>query len=124
MKISYVKPSLIDQIEQLVAKSRGSSWFFTKEIDIFIRSSMRRLPGAERLVNTIDLANMTVHKTGTGVFTKLLGQVEQLSDKIGKPIFIENVQTEQFASFFERRGYTKLADVGIGDTPCFFRMNK
>lgn len=109
---------LLSQIEQFIGiPSRDNKWFHDPNIDIYLRKTKRIVDG--QFLQTLDIANISVHDTGIGFFTELLGQIEEFcKDSPIENIFIENVMTDRFCHFFVKRGYTEKEDGSIDRSFC------
>jgi hypothetical protein len=89
--------------------------FFNKDLDgstyltdnetyqIYVRLSTKVWNGKK--IRTFDLSNIHYIETGTGAFTKLLIKIEKVLEKSDRTLYIEEIQTERFMNYFEKKGY-------------------
>lgn len=86
----------------------GSIWIYTATMSAYYRITTRLLGGT--WAQTIDIASVSVEEKNRrkGKFTRLLSSIEKLADSENRAIYIESVQTDEFADFFARRGYERI----------------
>lgn len=95
------------------------AWLENNVMRVYLRVAPRLIGG--RVVKCLDIANVTVqarhrHK---GVFSEFLAACKMEAAKCGlSHVFIENVATDRFANYFDRKGYIKYQVVE--PERCFF----
>lgn len=94
----------------------GNEWLNFPGLQVYVRRTRRHLDGAVR--ETLDLASVEAKKQGQGTFREFLPHFEHVAKFHGLFVYVENVQTPRFASFFERSGYTKR---GNEFPVCFYK---
>lgn len=123
---------LLNAIRTMLTDGPRNQWLHGRGLSIYVRVSRRIISQPSHhslrsikppILRTFDIANVECAFKGRGIFTKFLGELEDLSQ--ASPaidcIYIENVLNSQFAVFFRKRGYTEL---GPPDTPCFYKEFK
>jgi hypothetical protein len=104
--------NFLTRITQLADEEKRpvNMWIRFEGITIYVRVTQRGLPCAtEHLrVPTIDLANMQADQPGEGVLPRALLGIEALAREKERWVYIENVLTERFAAWWERRGYIRI----------------
>lgn len=94
-------------IQAFLAGSQRNSWVKIPGMRIYLRHATHliRTEGEPQMVSCLDLASLEAAKPGKGVFTRFLTEFEQYMDTAypDKAIYVENVMSERFASFFRRR---------------------
>ena len=95
-------------------KTRDTEWLDLPDLYIFVRLVYRYHAGV--LVQSLDLANMTVEesKRGTGVLTAFAEEAEALADELGLYLYVESILEERFAKWWERKGYEMEDTSGWG----------
>ena len=88
-------------------KLRDREWLYFPPLHIYVRLANRYLGPNNTVVPTLDLSNMSVDEDqrGKGIMTAFAAQAEALADELGLYVFVESIQEERFAKFWERRGY-------------------
>lgn len=97
----------MSKLSEFMDSPRTNDWLQIGDMLVYVRKG--RHVCNDQLLNTIDVANVSVHPDcqNQGIFTQFLNEVETL----GLPVHIENVLTERFANFFRKReGYNVIAD--------------
>ena len=86
-------------------------------IEIYIRRTKRHIDG--QIEETLDLASFEIEETfrGKGMFSEMLGLVEDYAFAEGLTIFVESVLNERLRGFLSRRGY-KTSEV---DELCYYK---
>ena len=98
--------------------NRQSQWFQIGPMSIYLRNTERYINN--ECTKTVDIGNVSVDSkhSGKGEFTRFLEWLEQ-HDAVSC-IYVENVLTLRFCSFFERKGYTKVGKKEDG-CPSYFK---
>ena len=97
-------------IQAFLAGPERNSWVKIPGLRIYLRKATHLIhtEGEPVMIQCIDLASLEATKPGKGAFTRFLVDFEDYVDTLyrEKAIYIENVMSDRFASFFERRaGY-------------------
>jgi hypothetical protein len=95
-----VFPEFRKELDDWLVTERRNTWIYGDGYKIYLRKSMT--------VNglLLDIANVSVDTTGQGTFRKMLIEAEEAARLHGlEGIRIENVMTDQFASFFRKAGW-------------------
>jgi hypothetical protein len=86
-----------------------AQWFEEGEVHVYLRHARHliRTDKDPRILETLDIASITVQHPGKGHFTNFLMEVENFVQKHtpSQTIYIENVLSQRFAQFFTNRGY-------------------
>ena len=99
----------------------GNEWVGNSQGQIYVRKAHHLYNSA--ILPTLDLATFSIGEKyqSSGVVTAMLDVIEEKHSDIN--IRVENIQTERFKDFFDKRGYIIIGDrVGeycawrIGDT--------
>lgn len=72
-------------------------------ITIYFRKSRRFIQG--RWYPALDVATATAHPPGTGAFTMLLPEIEEIAERHERIVFAESVINERLVDFLCARGY-------------------
>lgn len=107
-----------ERLKTFLSTSKGRSYFNFTKLDVFIRVTERKLGGVLR--PTVDIGNVSSHETGRGHFKEWLSVFESLVQEQNKTIYIENVLTEQFANFWEKRPGYQIVNVESPDR-CYWK---
>lgn len=113
-------------VENFVKSGFRSQWLQYPRMQVFVRKSERLHPTLDNVrIHCLDIANVEVSEKyrGKGVFTYWLEQVKEHQLRFFDALYVENVQTEKFAHFFETRSW--MAKKHVDDCPdiCFFLMS-
>lgn len=111
-------------VQEFIDSPKRTSWVEDEFISIYLRKGFHVVTGAQ--VSTLDIANVTATVSGNRTFTRLLEGIEAqvMSSTTLSGVYIENVQTDQFAQFFNTRGYicvTPDRQIAEGIYPCFYK---
>lgn len=112
---------IVQKIDTFVSANGAvgsNKWFDGDGILVYIRLGYHVLQSSPH--QCLDLANVIVGKKSQGHFTQFLGQLENVAAKHGKPLYVENVFHDRFASFFVKREY-KLIPSSFCTPPCFYK---
>lgn len=116
--------TVIKQLEDFLTKSANNfyhhnrAWLQDDKMEVYVRAGHHYI--RDKDVSSLDIANVNVFEPGKGVFTHFLQEAEKLN--IYDVLFIENVLTPRFASWFEKQGYEKRYIDGF--VPCYYKFNK
>jgi hypothetical protein len=105
--------NIFDEISLFIKLShQRNKWFYGSNMKIYMRKSKRYIEGQIR--DCLDLASMEVlegEDMGKGIFTDFLTKFIETYPEHN--IFVESIQTERFALFFEKFGFkrTKESDI-------------
>ena len=106
----------------LASDTSRNEWLETSTFSIYVRKGLKVFD-QETFTRTLDIASVTCNLPGEGLFTLLLQKIEEDLPSLNfKGIFIENVQNERFAEFFRKRKFSRSETIGIGGTPCFYKV--
>lgn len=109
-------------IQQFIQKATArAQWFEEGEVHVYLRNAKHciRTDKGACMLDTVDVASITVDNAGQGHFTRFLADLEEAMPKLAptRTIFVENVLSPRFAQFFEKRGYIQCNPPDI----CFIR---
>lgn len=96
-------------IDKFLSSNKRNEWIDVPEGKMYLRRSMRAIPGKTDLQLMLDVASIDFEKKGTGAFTGYLDHMEKqlLEDPTINGIWVENLLNDRLASFLERRGYQR-----------------
>ena len=98
---------------------RGRAWIKAPGLEIYVRVTERML--GDEYMQTLEIGSVTANTQGKGTFSQWLIGFEALADRLNRAVYAENVLTEQFAMFWQKRvNYVQLP----GDPPSFYRSPK
>ena len=101
-----------DLLNDFLHSHEKKRWVYGENAAIFVRRSRRLLPSGKGAL-CFDLANITVRLPGTGIFTKLLANMQSLAAEHGlDAVYIENVLNKRLAEHLRKMGYAETADGG------------
>lgn len=86
-------------------KMFSNAWLCVGKLDVYVRRAGRLV--GEQYVPTLDIASVSSADIGGGHFSKWLPLFEALAEASGHRIYVENVATERFRSFWVRLGYVR-----------------
>lgn len=126
--------NVVEQLQKFIAESHefryNRKWLEDDEMKVYVRRGRRHLPSQDVMnmlssqlsasstkeALTLELASIDVLQQGEGRFTEFLAEAEKLNP--WDAIFIENVLTTRFESYFIRNGFLPVPNT----TPiCFYR---
>lgn len=109
------------ELDTFISGKSRNAWVNTEKFNVYLRKGWRIL-GNERF-EALDIATVSIinlSERGQGHFTKLLAEiVEKCPFDF---IYVENVQEERFAKFFERNGWTR--DARLESDYCYYKRVK
>lgn len=102
----------------------NNRWFEGGGLAIYIRNTTRYVEGevGPEAIPAIDIANIDVKEAlqNAGIFTRCLNAIEDVAARLHLCCYIENILSERFERFFEKRGYLYV-EPRIPRSPCMFR---
>lgn len=103
--------------------SMRNRWLEIAEVHarVYLRITNWRRFGDETSCATIEVATVEVEEEHRqqGNFTRLLDKIEEISKaRTRKFVFVENVMYDYLRNHMEKRGYTRVGNVG--EIPCCF----
>jgi hypothetical protein len=97
-------PKLDDFISQAREKWPHNAWVIEPGFaELYIRVSWR--PFENKMVQVIDLANITASKPGNGAFTKLVAKLRKTYPELG--IYVESVLNSRFDAKLLKMGFVE-----------------
>ena len=106
-----------DQIDDFLKSGERNAWLSDDEIKIYLRNRSNRLGKT-----MLDIGSVEATNPGCGKFKVLLPMILDKAFKAGRDgVYIENVITPRFASFFRKEGWTECD--GYGGPPSFYIIN-
>ena len=100
-------------LTEFLAGRQRNQWLRFSGISIYLRRSRGRCLGKGVFsTKVLDLANMEATKPGDGSWTKFIGSLKDYPDlqETFEYLFVENVLTEKFASWFRARGWIEIGE--------------
>ena len=111
--------SLETQFDHFVKhRRRRNKWINSELGQIYVRWSRRKFE--REIITFFDIASVEIYDKGKGTFTAFLNHIE----KNNVNLFVENVLSERFQAFFDRReGYDQFRTTDPFSA-CYIRLKQ
>ena len=104
------------EFEEFMSSPRRNCWVYGSDMNVYVRKAAHYCPAVSRALRTFDVGSISVHRPGTGVFTRWYPQLRAWADEQGfQAVFIESVQNERFADSLRKRGLYEHPEIGFYD---------
>jgi len=100
-------------LDQFVSdKNLRNMWIQERDIDVYVRKSIRMLDRSTTATPCLDIGSVEVHedRRGQGVFKAFLDRFEKEAKKLNRAVYIESIMEARLVKFLKSRGYAFVRD--------------
>lgn len=95
-------------LQAFLAGPQRNDWITFPNLTVYLRKSRRLHPTSREVIKCFDIANVSTTVQGQGIFTAWLAMVQaELQGLDFDAIYVESVQTDQFADHFRKLGWVE-----------------
>ena len=105
----------------LSSKWPNNAWIKEKNIEVYVRKSVRVL--GQNVYPCLEIGNVNVNENhkGKGVFTAFLKRFEKEAEKLHRYVYVENLLEPRLINFLLKNGY-KLVPGANTLAPCVYKL--